>query len=351
MKALNIIQKYKNINNFFINEQGELFEKVDGEYIKKETSFSERRGEFIYLNRIREPIHRIMAEIYIKDYKGERIRHVDGNKHNNHISNLIISSGKNKVIRDQKEWEGFVPPDGEEKISSIAEYKDLFGYTFDNKGNVFSYRNGYRQKMKTFKNAEGIPVVRIGSRQTTIKTVRLKTLMVKLFMNDADTNKVIFLNSNESDIRLNNMVVLTDKEYEAFIIEKWENMEVPDDEFKINHIKGYEGCPFYTVSKNGDVFSYKGKAKISLKKNKNTQGYYGASFSKIDGEKQTFRFHKMVALAFIPNPKNYPQINHIDFNKRNNIYTNLEWCTNEYNAKHAKYHRKVQRLSKQKKTL
>lgn len=350
MKALNTIQKYKNAKNLYLNEQGELFEKVGGDYIKKETSFTQKRGEFIYIDREREPIHRIMAELYLKNYKGEKIRHIDGNKHNNAISNLITSSGKSKVIRDSKNWESFTPPAGEKKIDLIPEYAELFGYTFSDDGSVYSYRSGSKQKMKIFEVAGGVPVVRVGSRKTTIYTVRLKTLMIKLFLNDADVNRVMFLNGDETDVRLDNMMVLSDEEYKAFMIEKWEDTDIPDDEFKISHIQGYEPCLFYTVSKSGEVFSYKGKTKEALKKSKNTQGYYGAAFFKIDGDRQDFRFHRMVALAFVPNPNKYPQVNHIDFNKRNNAYTNLEWCTNEYNAKHAQYHRKVQRLSKQKET-
>ena len=59
---------------------------------------------------------------------------------------------------------------------------------------------------------------------------------------------------------------------------------------------------------------------------KNNSGY-----TIINIKSKHFLVHRLVAKAFIPNPNNYPQINHKDENKQNNRVDNLEWCTNKYN--------------------
>lgn len=52
-----------------------------------------------------------------------------------------------------------------------------------------------------------------------------------------------------------------------------------------------------------------------------------------NNKSKNIRLHRLVAQAFIPNPNNYKQINHIDGNKENNCVDNLEWCDSSYNIK------------------
>lgn len=99
---------------------------------------------------------------------------------------------------------------------------------------------------------------------------------------------------------------------------------------KWKDIKDYEGL--YQVSNLGNVKSLarsttKGKV---LVKSFDKDGYQKVTLSKLGFHKQ-FSVHKLVAIAFIPNPYNFKEINHIDENKTNNSTNNLEWCTSKYN--------------------
>lgn len=91
----------------------------------------------------------------------------------------------------------------------------------------------------------------------------------------------------------------------------------------------------YEASCFGDIRNAETKHIRKLREDK--YGYYRLNISRGDGtgKSDTVPVHQLVALAFIPNPENKPQINHKDGNKKNNCVDNLEWCTASENTKHA----------------
>ena len=108
-------------------------------------------------------------------------------------------------------------------------------------------------------------------------------------------------------------------------------------------VKGYEGI--YQISNYGEVKaleikringknSFYTKKEQILKKTKTTTGYYKVELTK-DKKRKSFKVHRLVAIAFIPNPMNKPNVNHIDGKVLNNYVENLNWCTQKENMIHA----------------
>lgn len=99
--------------------------------------------------------------------------------------------------------------------------------------------------------------------------------------------------------------------------------------------------PGYQVSNMGNVRSldrYTTAGQLVagkvLKPGQETKGYYMVRLS-FGNKSKGFKVHRLVAMMFLPNPNNYPEVNHIDGNKHNNTVFNLEWVTSKQNRLHA----------------
>lgn len=98
-------------------------------------------------------------------------------------------------------------------------------------------------------------------------------------------------------------------------------------------VVGYED--YFQINEEGEVFSK--RSNRILCQNTTPSGYKVIS-TRIGGRKGKcvlLRIHRLVAEVFVKNPENKPFVNHLDGNKANNSASNLEWCTDSENIRHA----------------
>jgi hypothetical protein len=99
-------------------------------------------------------------------------------------------------------------------------------------------------------------------------------------------------------------------------------------------VPGYEGL--YKVTEDGEVWSCKASKNNPsgrwLTRSKISGGYWGVSLYKYPGPSRCYGVHRIVAWAYVANLHNKPYVNHIDYNKTNNHYSNLEWVTPSENV-------------------
>lgn len=113
------------------------------------------------------------------------------------------------------------------------------------------------------------------------------------------------------------------------MIEKWKSLEFTEGKYEISNFGNMR-----IVRQDGRIITR------IINQDTSNKGKYRLRYYMFTYKNKTYTIHKLVALNFVPNPDNKPEVNHIDFNTFNNRFDNLQWVTHSENMKHSK-----QRLS------
>lgn len=118
-------------------------------------------------------------------------------------------------------------------------------------------------------------------------------------------------------------------------MEQWKDIVGFEGWYQISNLGRVRSVPRVVPhkSKHGSVAYQRWESKI-LRPTITNQGYEMVVLSK-SGKFSYPTVHRLVAIAFIPNPHNKRTVNHIDGDKTNNVVSNLEWCTSSENNQHA----------------
>lgn len=127
--------------------------------------------------------------------------------------------------------------------------------------------------------------------------------------------------------------------------ELWRDIEGYEGRYQVSNLGRIRSLDHYSkehVSKYGKRYRHLFRGRM-LTFSSDADGYLDVYLTDQNGHMSTFRVHRIVATAFIPNPDNLPCVNHKDECKSNNVVDNLEWCTNDYNINYGTRNARISR--------
>lgn len=124
--------------------------------------------------------------------------------------------------------------------------------------------------------------------------------------------------------------------------EIWKDIKEYQGKYQVSNLGKIRTLIKWDLNKRKYIATIKN---IKLRKDKD--GYILVDLHK-NNKTKTFKVHRLVAEAFISNPNNYPQINHKNEIKNDNRVENLEWCSNEYNARYGTKNQRAAKKNKKK---
>lgn len=321
-KYLNEEQKYKFyydgriwscISNKFLSP---YFDKTKNKYFIKLSI----KGESLNYS-----IHTLFYKLFKEEIKkGNIISFKDGNHGNFHIDNLIQVP---KFIYNLEEWKDI--PGYEERyvVNKEGQLKTLIG---NKAGKIREDKYHKKYKQSCLKHL-------LIDKEGNKKIHRLHNLIWITFNGPILDEMIIYhINKDKFDNRLENLKLETQSEHMKHITMKPQNIkDIPILDYNFENIGVYKEFDFskYEVNKDSQIRNLKGM--LMCQRDENEYKIIKLT-DKISKKEKTVKVHQIVASIFIPNPNNFPQVNHKDKCRWNNHISNLEWVDAQKQMIHAR---------------
>lgn len=261
-------------------------------------------------------IHRLVAQAFIPNPENLPIvNHIDGNKTNNHIGNLEwVSSSKNINhaisigLRKTNNIGPHIKKEGNSGVTVKEKVEDILS-VFPN--------------MKTKDIAE-----LVGSKTSYVYKIKKRMGMSEEEIRELHRDKNKSRRKKNAQNRKKESARVIDKTGEV-----WREVLGYEDSYEVSNYGRVK-----SLSRKMEVYR-DGETHVRYYKERlmslSTRARYPNVNLSRDGRIENFSIHRLVAQAFIPNPKNKPYVNHIDGDTHNNHVSNLEWVTQSENINHA----------------
>jgi len=213
------------------------------------------------------------------------------------------------------------------EIIDLTKYKPVDtcpGYLVSKEGNIYSTK--INRLVTGSKEHDGSLKIDVRYPDGSRKAYYAHLLAAEAFLpNPNHQSKVTHIDGDKSNNNITNLKWVGVPNSVGKYLEGWSGLDLDS----MSDIPGY---PNHLINRSGDVYSINNKRLLRICRDK--PGYAIVSLT-IGDRSISRRVHRLLAITYLPNPNNLPQINHIDGNKRNNSLHNLEWSTSEHNINHA----------------